>query len=108
MKFSARAIRLGTSLPRGPVHDTLARQWVRAATSIGANHREASRASSRRHFITTMEIAQREADEALYWLDVLRESQVVDTAKTDDLRDEADQIVAMLTTSIVNAKKQPK
>ena len=76
-KFALRVIRLVTSLPAGRVGDVFGRQLLKSGTSVGANYREALRASSRRHFITTTEIAAREADETLYWMELLVESGTV-------------------------------
>ena len=54
------------SLPRDKTGDILGRQLLKSGSSIGANYREALRASSKKHFISTVTIALREADETLY------------------------------------------
>ncbi|MEN6497248.1 MAG: four helix bundle protein [Thermoguttaceae bacterium] len=61
-----RIVRLVAALPGGRIGDVLGRQLLRAGTSVGANYREALRASSKRHFTSLIEISLREADEALY------------------------------------------
>ena len=63
------------AMPRNRAGDVLGRQVLRSGTSIGANYREALRASSRRHFVTTLEIAIREGEETAYWLELLAESE---------------------------------
>ena len=65
-KFALRIIRLVSSLPRDKTGDILGRQLLKSGSSIGANYREALRASSKKHFISTVTIALREADETLY------------------------------------------
>ena len=65
-RFALRIIRLVSSLPPNKMGDVLGRQLLKSATSIGANYREALRASSKKHFISTMQIVLREADESLY------------------------------------------
>jgi four helix bundle protein len=78
--FALRIIKLAGALPRNRTGDILGRQILKSGPSIGANDREALRASSRKHFVTTLEIALREADEMLYWLELLAES---DTVKSE-------------------------
>ena len=62
-EFALRVVKLVAAMPGGRVGDVLGRQVLKSGTSIGANYREAIRASSKRHFITTLEIVQREAEE---------------------------------------------
>jgi len=63
--FALRIINLSGSLPQNRAGDVLGRQILKSGTSVGANWREACRASSKRHFITITEICLREADETL-------------------------------------------
>src|SRR3954453_12551638 len=76
-QFALRIVRLVAALPKNRVGDVLARQVLRSGTSIGANYREAVRVTSRKHFASTKSIVLREADETLYWLELLAESKVV-------------------------------
>lgn len=105
--FAVRIVRLISALPNNRIGDVLGRQVLKSGTSIGANYREASRASSKRHFITTLEIAQREADETLYWLELLIDTQTMSRQQLAELIQECDEIVAMLTTAIKTAKSRP-
>src|SRR5438477_12352763 len=75
--FAIRIIKLTAALPNNRFGDVIGRQLLKSGTSIGANWREATRASSKRHFITNTEICTREADETLYWLELLAESGIV-------------------------------
>lgn len=85
----------------------LGRQLVKSGTSIGANYREAARASTKRHFVTTLEIAQREASETDYWLTLLAESDLLPSKRLEPLRHECHELIAILTASIRTAKKRP-
>ena len=76
-KFALRVIRLVDSLPETKVSRTLGGQLLRAGTSIGANYREASRAGIKKHFTSILTISLREADETLYWLELLEESGIM-------------------------------
>jgi four helix bundle protein len=105
-QFALRIIRLVASLPAGRTGDVLGRQLLKAGTSIGANYREACRASSRRHFITTLEISTREADETHYWLELLSESNLVKPSRLTNLATECNEIVAILTAACRTAKRR--
>ena len=104
--FALRIIKLVTALPANRVCDILCRQVLKSGTSIGANYREAQRASSKRHFISIIEIAQREADETLYWLELPAESGLVKRSQLTKLIKEADDLLAILTAISRNAKQR--
>ena|SRR5688572_13410356 len=102
--FALRTIKMTSALPRGRAADVVGRQVLKSGTSIGANWREACRASSKRHFITTTEICLREADETLYWLELLSESGVIKPAGLAARIDECNQLVSIFVATVVNAK----
>ena len=104
--FAVRIVRLVSALPRGRTSDVLGRQVLKSGTSIGANYREATRASSKRHFVTTLEIAAREADETLYWLELLAETNTIGANRLTELIKENDEIIAILTATINTAKSR--
>jgi four helix bundle protein len=101
--FSLRIIRLASKLPKGRVADILGRQLLRSGTSIGANYREASRANTKKHFTSIMTVALREADETLYWLELLRDSGIVRRDLLSGIIDECEQLVAILAASVKKA-----
>jgi four helix bundle protein len=82
----------------------LGQQLLRSGTSIGANCQEAQSAQSKRDFIHKYEIALKEARETLYWIDVLVEAQIVKEQKCNSLKDECNQIIKILVTSINRLK----
>ena len=104
--FAIRIIKLVAALPKNVQGDVVGRQLLKAGTSIGANYREAIHASSKRHFVTTLEIAQREAHETVYWLELVEESGMLPAARLGDLAQEAREILAILTASARTAKKK--
>ena len=75
--FARRIIRLYVALPREPVAQVLGKQALRAGTSVGANYREADRARSKAEFISKIDDCLKEADETLYWLELMSEEQLV-------------------------------
>jgi four helix bundle protein len=102
--FALRVIRLTTALPDGRMADVIGKQLLKSGTSIGANYREAGRASSTKHFVSTMEIAQREADETLYWLELLEGAEFITSERLTSLKEECRELLAIITASIRKAK----
>lgn len=103
--FALRIIQVANALPANRAGDTLGRQVLKSGTSVGANWREACRASSKRHFITTAEICRREADETLYWLELLTESKLIKPTRLESIMDECNQLVAILAATVKTAKR---
>ncbi len=79
--FALRVIRLVESLPKGKTADVLGRQLLRCGTSVGANYRSACRARSTADFISMMGIVEEEADESIYWMELLIESGILKIEK---------------------------
>lgn len=84
----------------------LGEQYMRSATSIGANIEEAQSAESRADFIHKYGIAQKEAREALYWLRLIERSGIVPATLLAALLKETDELVAVITAIIVSAKQR--
>lgn len=103
-QFAIETIRLVQSLPVSRPAEILGRQLLRAATSVGANYRAACRARSRADFINKLGMVEEEADECLYWLELLTEAKVVSVDVVGQLRGEADAITAMVVASIKRVK----
>ena len=103
--FALRVVKLVNELPKERTGEVFGRQLLKSGTSVGANYREALRASSRRHFVSTLEIACREADETLYWLELLTETGLINPARLTSLVDECQQLIAILTATIRTTKR---
>ena len=84
---------------------SIADQILRSGTSIGANHREAIYAESSLDFIHKLSIAQKECSETLFWLDLLYSSEYIGESLYTSLYADAEEILKMLTASILAAKK---
>ncbi|GBE53740.1 hypothetical protein BMS3Bbin14_02242 [bacterium BMS3Bbin14] len=105
-EFARRVVKLCQILEQTPgVSRTLANQLLRSGTSIGANVEEGQAGQNKADFIAKYSIACKEARETHYWLRLLVSSEVVKKSKLDDLIDEANQLVAILTTIIKKAKE---
>jgi four helix bundle protein len=107
-QFALRVIRLVESLPKGRTAEVIGRQLLRAGTSVGANYRAARRAKSTADFISKMGTVEEEADESLYWMELLIEAGIVQSDKLDALMKEADELVAITVASINTAKRKSK
>ena len=109
-QFSLRAIRLCESLPSKPAARVIASQLLRSATSVGANYRAACRARSTADFISKIGITLEEADETVYWLELLIESGIMPHEKLGALLQEAEELVAILAASRLTAsgKRSPE
>ena len=96
------------TLPPGRASDIVARQLIRAATSVGANYRAACRARSHREFTARVGIVTEEADETLYWLEILVETGLASSAQLQTLHQEADELTAIFTAITHTARQNEK
>ena len=103
--FSLRVIRLVESLPAGRTADVIGKQLLRSGTSVGANYRASCRAKSPADFIAKMGIVEEEADESIFWMELLIEAGLVRQELLADLLKEADELVAIVVASIKTAKR---
>ncbi|MEK7413049.1 MAG: four helix bundle protein [Planctomycetota bacterium] len=94
--FAVRVIRMVNVLPRRTASIEIGRQLVRSAGSIGAHCREARRARSIAEFKSKLAVAQQEAEETAYWLQLIADSDMLPAARLASLRDEIDQLLAIL------------
>ena len=103
-QFGLKVIQLVESLPGGQTARTIGKQLLRSGMSVGANYRAACRGRSKADFIAKAGISLEEADECLYWMELLQEAGIVPIEKMKDLMKEADELVAIFTASIKTAK----
>ena len=83
----------------------LGKQLVRAATSVAAQYREASRARSPQEFVAKIEAYVQEADESQLWLELLRDDCGIRTALIDPLWNEAEELISIFITMAKNTKE---
>ena len=105
-EFALRIIKLVEALPRGRTADVIGRQLLRSGTSVGANYRSACRARSSADFISKMGIVEEEADESLFWMELLVEAELMGEQRVQDLMKEGDEILAITVSSIKTARKK--
>ena len=103
--FALRILKLVDALPKTTASRALASQIVRSGTSVAANYRAACRARSTADFIAKMGIVEEEADETLFWLELLEESELVTAAKLTAIKEEATELIAITFASIKTARR---
>jgi four helix bundle protein len=104
--FALRIVRLVESLPKGRTTDVIGRQLLRSGTSVGANYRAACRARSTADFISKMGIVEEEADESIFWMELLINAKLVSKERLIDLMKEAGEIVSIAVASIITARRK--
>src|ERR1700758_4558190 len=97
-QFALRVIRLYSALPNRMEAEVIGKQVLRSWTSVGANFREAYRARSDAEFLSKLGDCLKELEETCYWLELLVEAEVVPADRLAPLRDECNQLIAVLTT----------
>ncbi len=99
-QIALRIIRLVAALPRGNTTDVIGRQLLRSGTSIGANYRAACRAKSTADMLAKLGIVEEEADESLYWIELLVDAEIIQQERVNDLLCEIHEAPAMTVASI--------
>ncbi|MFZ0964609.1 MAG: four helix bundle protein [Terriglobia bacterium] len=108
--YSLRAIKLYQALQerKDGAGWVLGKQYLRAATSIGANVEEAQSGESRLDFVHKYGIAQKEARESIYWLKLLAESGIIPLPRLRPLIKETEELFAVITGIILSTKRRTK
>lgn len=106
-EFAVRVVRLYSVLPKTTQAQVLGKQVLRSGTSVGAHYREATRARSDAEFISKIEGGLQELEETRYWLELLRDTQVLSWDRLAELDKEADELTAILVT-LVRKRKAAK
>ena len=84
----------------------LSRQLLRSGTAVGALIREAQNAESKADFIHKLSIAQKECDETIYWLELLKETDYINENEFSKLKLSATELLKMLRSSILTTKQK--
>lgn len=103
-QFAIRVVKLFRALPKSADAQVMGRQLLRSATSVAANYRAMGRARSAAEFASKMGIVVEEADETLFWIELLVETDLVPEHRVVDLLDEAQQLVRIFAASHRTAK----
>ncbi|MGH9532432.1 MAG: four helix bundle protein, partial [Terriglobales bacterium] len=96
------------SLPRTPDAQVMGRQLLRSGTSVAANYRATGRARSRAEFVAKIGVVVEEADEAVFWIEMLADSEVVKRKRLEDLLKEGRELLAIFAASQRTARCKTK
>ena len=97
--FSLRILKLVDQLPNTAAGRAISNQLVRSGTAIGANYRAACRGRSRAEFTAKVGVVAEEADETVYWLELISEGGLVPGQRLADLLKEANELTAIFTSA---------
>ncbi len=83
----------------------LSKQVLRSGTAVGALLSEAEFGQSKADFISKLSIALKEANETLYWLSLLKDSEFIDDRMFENIKPDVEELIKLLVSSINTAKK---
>ena len=102
--FALKILKLVEALPKTSTARIINNQIVRCGTSVASNYRSACRARSKVEFIAKLGIVEEEADETLFWLELIEESEMLPSNYLQELKREANEITAIVVTSCKSAR----
>jgi four helix bundle protein len=103
-KFALRIIQAFSRLPKTEEARVLGRQFLRSGTSVAANYRAACRARSVADFISKISVVVEEADETLFWLELVVEAKLVPVTAVESLITECGELLRIFSASLATAK----
>jgi len=98
--LALRVIKLVSLLPKNTVSEVIGKQLIRSGTAVGANYRAACRARSTADLIAKLRIVEEEADECLYWMELIVEAKLLEVTNLRSIMSETNEILAMTVASI--------
>ncbi|RKX35041.1 MAG: four helix bundle protein [Verrucomicrobia bacterium] len=108
MQFALRSMRLAEKLPKSFAGNNAGGQLVRCASSVAANYRATQRARSRADFTNKIGIVLEEADEALFWLELIIRGELLPVERVADLRTEAEELTSVFATMKTTLRSRPR
>ena len=107
-RFAIDIIRLCRDLPRTEEARVIGAQLLRSATSIAASYRGACRGRSRAEFVSKIGIVVEEADETVFWLELLHEAEILRSANHQQALKEAHELLAIFAFSQITLRTKGK
>ncbi len=103
-RFAIRIVMMCRALPKTDEARIIGKQLLRSATSIAANYRAVCRARSRAEFIAKIGVVVEEADETVFWLELLGDTSIVQNTSSQQILHEANELLAIFAASQRTAK----
>jgi four helix bundle protein len=103
--FAVRVVKLYQFLCKEKTEFVLSKQLLRSGTSVGAMVREAEHAETKNDFKHKLGIAQKEINETIYWLELLKETDYLTTDQFESMHDDAVEVIKLITAILRSTKK---
>jgi four helix bundle protein len=103
--FAIRIVRLYQALPKTTEAQVLGKQLLRSGTSVAANYRAACRGRSRAEWLAKIGVVVEEADETVFWLEMLADCGVISIERLKNLTEESEELVAIFGATKQTARK---
>ena len=104
-RFAVRIVNLYKYLCEEKKEFVISKQLMKCGTSVGANVREAEYSESKADFVHKMAIALKEANETVYWLELLNATEYIADIEFESINNDAVELIKLITSSIKTAKK---
>jgi four helix bundle protein len=104
--FAKEIIKLCRKLPNNREGRLIGDQMFRSGTSVASNYRAACRGRSIAEFVSKLAIVEEEADETLFWLEIITEMEILNDPSIGPLMKENDELIAIIVSSIKTARKK--
>ena len=107
-QFAIRIVRLFKSLPKNDEARIIGKQLLGAGTSVAANYRAVCRSRSKADFISKLSVVVEEADETVFWLELLIDTNIIPEVRLRDLLTEANELLAIFAASLRTVRQRRK
>ena len=104
-QFALKIIKVFEALPNTATGRAIGNQLVRCGTSVGANYRAACRGRSKAEFNSKLHIVLEEADESVFWLELIKEQKLLSDDKIKFLLNKAEELTKIFSKSYYTAKQ---
>ena len=106
-RFAIASVRLYRVLPKSNEAQVLGKQFLRSGTSVAANYRAVCRARSRAEFVAKLGLVLEEADESLFWLELIRDCGIMQAEKLTRIMREALELTSIFSAAQRTARTRP-
>jgi four helix bundle protein len=103
-RFAIRIVKLYQYLKENNIEFVLSKQLLRSGTAVGALVREAQNAESKADFVHKLGIAQKECDESIYWIELLKETNYLKEVEYENIKSDATELLKIIKSSIITVK----
>lgn len=106
--YAHRCIKLSMALPKTILGNYIAGQLIRSSLSVAANYRAACLAQSKKEFASKISIVLEEADESLFWIEMVGDEKVLETEKLLPIKQESEELTKIFAASRITVRSKEK